>query len=194
MFWACILHTSAPIPAMALPNTVDAASWYRTVHNTVMDLLPASEHPLVIRTNFSDNLAWTRVCHDIQKPVYNPDLRISFFANVGFLDNSQYRNLNSERVFELLPEGYNHDFLFLADSLTMEHSEHPLLLVYFDHRLSSDEPEDKEEIIQEVKTLRVIPSCMWNVENNLSLLNLDFDDYSALAPETLVDGNKVYRG
>jgi len=71
-------------------------------------------------------------------------------------------------------------YVFIADATTMVDPEHPLLAV-------DTGPEEFGH--SRGQTVRVIPSQMWAIENNLSISNMDFEDF--------VDGagpDGVYRG
>jgi hypothetical protein len=70
--------------------------------------------------------------------------------------------------------GTNHAVLFVADKVTMTHPERPIICV------DVSEPE---------RMFRVIPSELWGPENNLSLANMDFDEF---ADNTGSDG--IFRG
>jgi hypothetical protein len=78
-------------------------------------------------------------------------------------------------VPELLRPGSHHTFVFLVDGRTINDPEHPIVVV--------DLYEDPG------RSFRVIPSEMWVVENNLSLANMDFQEFAESA-----DRDGVFRG
>ena len=135
-----------------------------------MKPFPRSINPLAVRTDFSDDAAWQSICTAISAPQKD-----DFQANVEYLSDQSYEGL---KTTQLRPEDVlstGHGFLFIVDDVTMELSDHPILVV--DSLPSSD------------RVFRVIPSEMWAVKNNLSLGNLEFRDFVQAARE---DG--VFRG
>lgn len=66
--------------------------------------------------------------------------------------------------------------LFIADSITFASPEHPILVVDLDDKiLSVAEFPD----IADRAPFRCIPSEFWGVENNLSISNMDWDDFAS---------------
>ena len=124
-------------------------------------MLPASENTLVIRTDFSSDAAWERVCRAIRTP--SPDY--GFLANVDFIDDKRYDGATVEALLAEAPESQT--FFFVVDQMTLTHPEQPILTVWY-----YDAPFQK---------LRVIPSELWGVENNLSLANMDFEEFAESA-------------
>ena len=135
-----------------------------------MTSLPRAENPLVIRTDFTDDELWTRLREQIAAPQED-----DFQALVEFLDDRVNAGLAVSAIASTSIEATGHTFLFLADSTTMTHSEHPVLVV--------------ATTGGQVNSFRVIPSEMWAVENNLSLGNMDFHEFA-----DAVDPDGVFRG
>ena len=129
--------------------------------------IPATEHAPVVRTDFSDERLWQVVCRAIEAPVG------AFRAYVTFVSDPACEGITVEEVVERAKQDAG--FLFIVDGLTMSHPEYPILVV--------DLGEDPG------RTFRVIPSEMWGVENNLSLANMDFEEF---AENT--DGDGIFRG
>jgi len=127
--------------------------------------LPESENALVLRTDFSDDAAWERLCAAVREP------RGEFQAYVEFVSDRQYEGLTPEHV---LSQDSHPTFIFLADRVALSHPDQPILVVDL-----CDEPG---------RTFRVIPSAMWSVENNLSLANMDFAEFA-----DSVDPDGVFR-
>ena len=78
------------------------------------------------------------------------------------------------RLAEALPERGGHSILLVADHRALSDPEHPVLVV--------------DVTTSPVRTFRVVPQEVWSVENNLSLANMDFDEF-LLA----VDADGVFR-
>jgi hypothetical protein len=133
-----------------------------------MKSLPESDAPFVIRTDFSSPEAWTEVRRGIEQP------RGLFRASVTFVDDPAFEGLSRSGLRALDPDG-RQTFIFLADGLTMTHPEHPVLV------LDLFEDSDVE--------FRAIPSEIPGIENNLSLGNMDAEEFAGAAGE---DG--IFRG
>lgn len=134
-----------------------------------MKPLPETQNALVLRTDFSDNSAWEAVCATIREPVGD------FRASVDFVSDQEYAGLTVEQLLSLLPPGSHHSFIFIVDRTALSHSDHPILVV--------------DLYAEPGRTFRVIPSEMWGVENNLSIANMDFEEFAEAA-----DADGVFRG
>jgi hypothetical protein len=130
--------------------------------------LPDTDTPLVIRTDFSNPEAWQEVRQGIEQP------RGLFRASVTFVDDPAFDGLSRSDWRTLDPDGH-HTFVFLADRVTMTHPERPVLVL--------DLFEDSG------LEFRAIPSEVAGIENNLSIGNMDPDDFAGSAGE---DG--IFRG
>jgi hypothetical protein len=132
--------------------------------------LPAQA--LLVRTDFSDDRLWQVVCDDALKE--NEDGFRAFaqpFSDPMF-DGATWESVRSA----LLSRGDHPPVLFIADRTTLRSVEHPILVVPMDG--------DGEKA-----PFRCLPPELWNVDNNLMLANLDWDDFASRVAE---DG--VFRG
>lgn len=133
--------------------------------------LPESECSLVIRTDFSDEAAWERICDLIQQPRTDE----GFQASVECISDPSCSRLTPHGVASVLPSDSERTFVFLVDTRAVTDPEHPVLVV--------DLLEDPG------RSFRVIPAEAWGVENNLRLANMDFADFAES-----VDEDHVFRG
>jgi hypothetical protein len=133
-----------------------------------MKAIPQTEQSLLLRTDFSDDAAWTALCSAMQQEVGE------FRAYVTTLNDPAFDGATAEQITALASEA-GHTFVFVADRVALTHPEHAVLVVDL-----ADEPG---------RTFRVIPSQAWAVENNLSISNMDFDEFA-----DAVDGDNVFRG
>jgi hypothetical protein len=133
--------------------------------------LPDYDFSLVIRTDFTDDAAWERICQLLQKP----QTTYGFQALVECLSDRSCAGLQPEDVLSVLPPDSQRPFVFLVDSEAVSQPDHAVLVVDL-----SEEPG---------RTFRVIPSEAWGVENNLRLANMDFADFA-----DAVDDSGVFRG
>ncbi len=139
-----------------------------------MKSLPQHENTLLIRTDFSDEEAW----QTLRAVVTTPDEEDGSLAALHIVDDPAYRDLTTEQVVALAPA--DDDLLILADRQALNGPEMPLLAVL---RAEDDEPE------QGFDELRVIATELWSVENNISLANMDWEEFV-----DAVDDDGVFRG
>lgn len=119
-------------------------------------VIPDTQHPVIIRTDFTDNAAWKAFLPEIQRSYSG------FKAYIEVIDHADYSGAS---VSDLLTKtsDYKYNFLFIADSTTLSQAEHPILCVDL-----GDVPG---------RSFRVIPSELWSVENNLSIANMDYEEF-----------------
>lgn len=128
-----------------------------------------NDSPL-IRADFSDDAAWETLCRLAQAPYED-----GFRAYLRCVDERQYEGMNAQRIVALKKRIRNQSFAFIADKRALEDPEHPILVVDL-----GAEPG---------RSFRVIPSQMWSIENNLSIANMDWEDF-----EDELGADRVYRG
>ena len=124
----------------------------------------------VIRTDFTDEVVWKKIQRDVAATN-----SMGFSANVRFIDDKQYNGLTGQELMQRISGPDEYGCIFIADATAMSASEHHILV------LDPSNPTGK--------TFRVIPSEMWGVENNLSIANMDYSDFSDSA-----DPDGVFRG
>jgi len=136
-----------------------------------MPTLPKADDlcSLVLRTDFRDDSAWSEVRSSITDPVGE------FQAYVNFVADRSLDGLGIDQLLELLTADFDQTFIFLVDHETLSRPDHPILVVDLYH-----EPG---------RSFRVIPSSMWSVQNNLSLANMDWEEFAES-----VDEDGVFRG
>jgi hypothetical protein len=134
-----------------------------------MKPVPHTVNALLLRTDFTDDAAWTALCEAVRQPSED-----GFQALLDCVDDPAYDGLTVEELVGLAA-GSDRSFAFLVDRTTLTDPERPVLVVDL-----SDEPG---------RTFRVIPREMWGVENNLSLANMDYKDFAES-----VDPDGVFRG
>jgi hypothetical protein len=136
-----------------------------------MNEIPQTEFALVLRTDFSDQIVWEKICAAIREPVGD----FHFLASVDFLDRERYTNITKAQLLELIPKNYNHSFIIVADRVAVSNPEHPLLII---------------DLYENVgREFRAIPSQIQAIENNLSIANMDFEEFAEA-----VDEDGIFRG
>jgi hypothetical protein len=131
--------------------------------------LPKTTSTPLLRTDYSDQKAWEALLAAIATP--NED---GFMAYVDYLEDPAYRDLTPEQVLALVPEGFDQPILIVADRVTLTSPEMPLLVI------------DLWE--EHGRVLRVVVEALCDIENNLSISNMDFEEFAAAAE------NGVFRG
>ncbi|MCX4508988.1 hypothetical protein OHA27_01455 [Streptomyces sp. NBC_01619] len=134
--------------------------------------VPDREDPFVLRTYFGDQPAWEA----IQSAVLGADPE-GGSGYVSFVDDPAYRDLIAEQFTELMPQGDDDPtFLLLADKRAMTDKEYPILVL---------------DLYEEGRgrSFRVTASELWSVGANLSIANMDFEEFA-----DAVDGDGVFRG
>lgn len=120
-------------------------------------MIPDTAEAPFLRTYFDDDLAWRRLCELAVVP--NGD----FAAYITPIDDRRWAGLGIEELVAAAAQ-VTRSFLLVADRTAQLDPEHPILVV------DLSEPAGR--------SFRVIPAQLWNVENNLSLANLDFEDFA----------------
>ena len=128
---------------------------------------PAGNTPL-IRTDFSDDATWRALARAAAAP--NED---GFRAYLAILDDRGFEGA-APSALAALAQGTGHACLIVADATAIANDEHPLLCV---------------ALTGPRRSFRVIPAELWGVENNLSLANMDFEEFA-----DAVDDDGVFRG
>jgi len=148
-----------------------------------------SEHdPWVIRT-FSDRPElWASLKDRIVAPVGS----FGFRANVRFVDDPKYHGLTGIDLVHALPSDYPSGFVFVADGDTSPDNEDIITLVYFypDSTNAADYERPPSAVpATDLQSVRHLPHVVQELENNLSIANIDTTDVQNGVP---ADG--IYRG
>jgi hypothetical protein len=130
-----------------------------------MKQIPNTDNPLVLRTDFSNQSAWDTIRSLIRIPVSI----FRFRANMEFLDDPEFSDIEKEQFMALLPRNYNHTFIFVVDRLAISSPGFPVLV------LDLFEMSGRE--------FRTIPSKIQGIENNLSIANMDFEEFADAVDE-----------
>jgi len=133
--------------------------------------IPETENALVLRTDFSNEAVWEKIRALIQKPAG----LFRFRANVEFLSDTDYADITKDQLLELIPRNYNHNFMIIVDQLAISQTDHPLLIVDLYEKSGRE--------------FRAVPSQIQGIENNLSIANMDFEEFAES-----VDQDGIFRG
>ena len=117
-----------------------------------------TEFTPLVRTDFSAKAAWRDVVDAV-----NREWEDGFRAYVSIIDDPHFDGWTIERLLAA-PRAKRQAILLVADAKTMTHAERLVLCV---------------GLIGSGKPFRVILPELWSVENNLSLANMDYEDFTS---------------
>ncbi|NKZ79557.1 hypothetical protein GTA28_22245 [Rhodococcus hoagii] len=168
----------ATLDQEAADKAADALTQKLGIGRSLDDYLGAGgDVSLLIRTDFTDDAQWRIAASAAMAPGHGEDS--DFSAYLTCIDNPDNDGLSIPDLIERIGDHPPY-YVFLADHTTITDPEHPILAV-------DTGPEEFGHT--RGQTVRVIPSQMWSIENNLSISNMDFDEFVESAGP---DG--VYRG
>lgn len=148
--------------------------------------------PWVVRTDFSSDETWLLVRRQVTAPQKDPITGMEFTANVKCITDSANADVNFNDLVRTLPADYSGFLVFVVDQTTIKQKEHPVLVVGFSPE-SADPKEYERKPNQtptkQFKSFRALPSMIQCIENNLSIANMDFDDFV-----NSIDDDKIFRG
>lgn len=131
-----------------------------------MPQLPATADAPFVRTNFSNPASWRDLLILVRTKSED-----GFLANITIVDDAAFEGAEPGA---LAKHAGKHAVLFVADGMTLAHPDRPILCV---------DPSALQN------SFRVIPSELWGVENNLSLANMDWEEFAGAA-----DAGGIFRG
>lgn len=108
--------------------------------------------------DYSDPAAWAAV----EAAIRRPDPTYGFTANVEVVDDPAFDGLTKDDLLRLAHPAHRSRILFVVDRHTLQDPDHGVLVVK----------------VSDGREFRVVPSAMWGVENNLSLANMDWDEFA----------------
>jgi len=117
----------------------------------------------VIRTYFTDERAWECVLAEMTAP------QGDFIANISPVDDFRFEGLVPEQAGTLAAAA-GHAMCLLVDAEAVTRPDHAFLVV--------------EAVAANARMFRCVPEQAWSVENNLSLANMDFEDFMGASDET----------
>jgi hypothetical protein len=138
-----------------------------------MDLrLPECQGTLLIRSDYGTPTVWAEFQSRIKEP--NDD---GFLACVSVVDEAGWQGVAAGTLLELVPgEHEHHAFVLVADAVTLGSGEFPVLVLGLSGATRG-------------QSFRVVAAALWSVENNLSIANMDFEEFAES-----VDEDGVFRG
>jgi hypothetical protein len=133
-------------------------------------VLPELTGSDLVRTDFTDGAAWEQVSRAAQQE--NAD---GFRAYIQPVSDPAFDGLSWEAVKAAVPADDDEwAVLFIADTAAIASHEHPILVV---------------DLLEDRPPFRCITSELWGVENNLSIANMDWEEFADAA-----DDDGIFRG
>ncbi len=130
--------------------------------------IPKTDKALLFRTDYSNELQWRSLKEIVQKPG-------EYFTEVEIINNNKLESVKIDKIMALVQKTTKHTYMFIVDSITINHPDKPILVV--------------DLFTSPGQSFRIVASKLWSVENNLSIANLDFEDFMEN-----VDKENIYRG
>lgn len=130
---------------------------------------PQTQQTPLVRTDFSNESVWQKIVETLSQ-----ESEDGFRADVHIVDDPAFHDANIGIIAEKIRKANAHSLVFVVDARTVGDEEHTVLCI------NVDNPS---------RGLRVVLSALWAVENNLSIANMDFDDFVEAA-----DPDGVFRG
>jgi len=134
-----------------------------------MITLPYSDSGLIIRTDFSKTSKWEIICNEINDPAN------MFETYALFVNDIKFKSLDVTQLPKFDYPDSIHTFVLLVDNFTSAHPDHPLNCINLYENFGS--------------SFRVIPSEVWGITANLSLSNMDFEEFTYY-----LDKEGIFRG
>jgi len=131
--------------------------------------IPVTNKSFVLRTDFSDDSAWEA----LKAKLHRTDDELS--PDLDFISDPAFADLMPETLRSALPEDSDHSYGLIADRAALMEKDNPVLAVDLSKK--------------KVKILRVSAEALAEVENNLSVGNMDFREFAKA-----VDEDGVFRG
>jgi hypothetical protein len=146
----------------------------------------------VVRTDFTNDQVWTEIKRLVSAPQVEPISGLEFRANVRFVEEAAFANLTSGAVVQALPDEYPGFVVFVADSETGKSKEKTLQVIGFTPQ--GDDPKaferkPRQTPSSEIRVFRAVPATVQSIENNLSLGNMDFENFAGA-----VESDEIFRG
>jgi hypothetical protein len=133
--------------------------------------VPDEFHVLVVRTDFSDDVAWESVCDIIR--FTNVE---EYAPTLVTLEDRAYEGAGADELFRQADPELA--YFFIADSQTMNDPEQSLIVV--DNGTYSPHPG---------RTFRAVPAEVYSIDANLGISNMDFWEFA-----DSVEADGVFRG
>ena len=139
-----------------------------------------TQNPWVVRASISSDQSWELIKKQVAAPQRDPLSGMEFTANVRFVEDPAFANMACHDIVRSLPADYPGYLVFVVDAQSDQGNEHSLLVVGFSPQ--RDDPKDfarkpNQTPVEEIRSFRALPSTIQSIENNLTIANMDFEDF-----------------
>lgn len=144
---------------------------------------------LIIRTDYNDEAAWQAVVADLMQPWgENSELE----AHVHLIDDPVWAEVTPDGVLTAVRRDENLSVVFVADRVTMQSAHCALLACNVWDEDEDLDPMYYQELIDAPppREFRTAPAAVHDVHANLSIANVDFEEF---AEEASADPEGVLR-
>ncbi|MEV6676989.1 hypothetical protein AB0N09_08985 [Streptomyces erythrochromogenes] len=143
---------------------------------------------LVIRTDYDDEPAWRAVVAALHEQGVDGE----FEASVHVVDDPVWAGATPDAVVAAVGRDEDLSVVFIADGATMRSPHRALLALDLGAEEEDLDPEYYRELVDSPppREFRTVPAGVHDVHANLSIANMDFEEY---AHEALADPEGVYR-
>ena len=175
------MKTSVAITLLILASAIGCSMTQESGDVSVHD-------PWVVRTFKNRPELWDSLKQRISAPVGS----FGFLANVKFVDDPKYYGLSNIDLVHALPANYPGGFVFAATGESSPDDEDVVTLHYFypdSNDVADYERPPSAVPADELQSVRHLPQVVQELENNLSISNIDMEDVHNGVP---ADG--IYRG
>lgn len=135
---------------------------------------------LIIRTNYDDEAAWHAVVADLMQPWGEND---EFEARAHLVDDPVWAEAVPDEILAAVSRDENLSVVFVADHVTVQSAQHALLALNMWGEEEDLDPMYYQELIDSPspREFRTAPAAVHAVHANLSLANVDFEEFAAAA-------------
>ncbi|MFC5202169.1 DUF6924 domain-containing protein [Streptomyces kaempferi] len=151
-----------------------------------MNVLPAvvgrdEFDALVVRTDYHDDVSWRAVTAALAEPGGDDGGDGQYAAGLHVVDDPAWAEAGADDVVAAVRADENLSVVFLADGTTMRAAHHALLAVTTLRREECEDDEDHRRLTEFGHSFRTVPAGIRDIHANLSIGNLGFEEYAAMA-------------
>ncbi|MCX4460723.1 hypothetical protein OG585_50040 (plasmid) [Streptomyces sp. NBC_01340] len=147
---------------------------------------------VIIRTDFTDETVWREVTAELAKSTEDDDVADDddgagndFADHFLVLDAPELGDADTDTILAAIAAhetlGNELELVFVADSTTMRADHHALLAITTLTREDIDDDEAYEAMVEFGREFRTVPSGVHEIQVNVELANMDFEEFSASA-------------
>ncbi|MFE7525446.1 DUF6924 domain-containing protein [Kitasatospora sp. NPDC057542] len=135
---------------------------------------------LIIRTDYEDEVAWRAVVEEVSRP-WGPGGE--YEAEIHLVDDPAWAGATIEAAVTAVKRDEDLSVVFIADDTTMKSAQYALLALDPFHEDEDLDPVYYQELIDSpsAREFRTTPAAVHDVHANLSIGNMDFQEFAASA-------------